>query len=771
MSTTISIESLSKVYRVHQGADGQGMQYHTLRDDLASLAAVPWRRMRRVFAHGCRQAAPQRDHDFWALRDVSFSVRNGEVVGIIGRNGAGKSTLLKILSRITRPTTGRVAIRGRVGSLLEVGTGFHPELTGRENIFMNGSILGMSRREIVHKFDEMVDFSGVERFLDTPVKRFSSGMAVRLAFAVAAFLETEVLFVDEVLSVGDAAFQRRCLNKMNEAARSGRTVLFVSHDMAAVQSFCSRCLLLESGRVVEDGSAGDVVAAYWHRIADVSQAPPAARTDRQGTGQARIVECELLDGSGQPVTGFPAGGSAQVRVTITHREAISLPRVVLMVSNSLGQKLFTVRSFAAGWQEPIFPPSSTMTCSIPALMLVPGTYFLSVLVRNQNEILDFLDPLRSFDLLPADVFGSGHCPDASTGVMLVESRWKAVTGTCAPKTQTAGCQPGSPGTATRPNLFVIGASKCGTTSLHEYLAMHPDVVMSTFKEPGYFVDEFHREPCVRPAADSGVDALDLYRNLFPGAEQKRYAGESTTNYAALPRFQGVAERICRFNPDARLIYVVRDPVERAISHYWYWAMTCEETLGDPLRAIQENPAYCDVSDYALQLREYLRFFPRDQIHIMTAEDLRDDTARSMAQLFEWLGLEIPTRHASERYSQQSNVTPDIFLQRRTHLPWRIRASPVFRQLRVLIPRSVRKASWGFISGPSLGTRRVVRSEVNLAATIAFLRERLFEKAREFEELCGMQFSQWRTVWESEAGGGEASPALHFGPSSVTVPST
>jgi lipopolysaccharide transport system ATP-binding protein len=440
MPAAIRVESVSKVYTVHHSGNDVHGGYRTLREDLATLAAAPWRRLRRLFGNNAQPARGESDEAFWALREVSFDVRAGEVIGIIGRNGAGKSTLLKILSRITPPTSGTVFIGGRVGSLLEVGTGFHSELTGRENIFMNGSILGMQRREIERKFDEIVEFSGVEKFLDTPVKRYSSGMAVRLAFAVAAFLETEVMFIDEVLSVGDAAFQRRCLSKMNEAASSGRTILFVSHDMAAIESFCSRCLLMEAGQVVEDGPAPDVVATYWRRIASISQDSPATRTDREGSGLARITNCELLDGSGRPVSAFPAGGEARIRLTLAQEETISLPRIVLTVGNATGHRLFTIRSFAAGWQEPISPPETIITCSIPALMLVPGTYFLTVLVRNQGDILDCLDPLCSFDVVPADVFGSGHCPDSSTGVMLVDSQWEVVTRLGAAASSKSLCQ-------------------------------------------------------------------------------------------------------------------------------------------------------------------------------------------------------------------------------------------------------------------------------------------------------------------------------------------
>lgn len=248
----ISIRGLGKRYRVNHAVERAS--YRTLRDSLARAATAPLRRLR-----GETNGA---SGEFWALKDVTFDVQPGEVVGIIGRNGAGKSTLLKILSRITSPTTGEVKINGRVGSLLEVGTGFHPELTGRENIYMNGSILGMSRREIARKFHEMVAFAEIERFLDTPVKRYSSGMYVRLAFAVAAHLDPELLVVDEVLAVGDAEFQKKCLGKMHTVAQAGRTVLFVSHNMAAVRALCSRAVLIVAGRVERQGDAADAVAAY-----------------------------------------------------------------------------------------------------------------------------------------------------------------------------------------------------------------------------------------------------------------------------------------------------------------------------------------------------------------------------------------------------------------------------------------------------------------------------------------------------------------------------
>ncbi len=250
--SVIRIENLSKSYRIQHGAARS--EYRTLRESLAAAATWPLRKLQGKVGGSVEE--------FWALKDVNLEIQQGEVVGFIGRNGAGKSTLLKILSRITAPTTGEIRLHGRVGSLLEVGTGFHPELTGRENVYLNGSILGMSRREIQSKFDEIVEFSGVEKFLDTPVKRYSSGMYVRLAFAVAAHLEPELLVVDEVLAVGDAEFQKKCLGKMGEVAKTGRTVLFVSHNMAAVSELCSRVMILQSGHVIADGPTTSIVSQY-----------------------------------------------------------------------------------------------------------------------------------------------------------------------------------------------------------------------------------------------------------------------------------------------------------------------------------------------------------------------------------------------------------------------------------------------------------------------------------------------------------------------------
>ncbi len=283
----IRVENLSKEYRI----GGPRERYSTLRDQVSRLASASFKAVRGRI-EGCEQ-----NPAFWALKDVSFDVRPGEVVGIIGRNGAGKSTLLKILSRITEPTEGEVHIDGRVGSLLEVGTGFHPELTGRENVYLNGAILGMRRTEIARKFDEIVAFAEVEKFIDTSVKHYSSGMYMRLAFAVAAHLEPEILIIDEVLAVGDVEFQKKCLGKMGDVAHGGRTVLFVSHNMAAIHSLCDRTCLLRQGRLVFDGPADQGVAAY---IGGDRENPPGRWSGTGGPGPLSFTEISARLEGNQP---------------------------------------------------------------------------------------------------------------------------------------------------------------------------------------------------------------------------------------------------------------------------------------------------------------------------------------------------------------------------------------------------------------------------------------------------------------------------------------
>lgn len=305
----ISVERLSKLYRLGLREETPD----TLAGNLLSWLKAPAKNFKQLRSLTHFSPDDNSDDVLWALRDVSFEVKRGEVVGIVGRNGAGKSTLLKILSRITEPTSGRVVVNGRVGSLLEVGTGFHPELTGRENVYMNGTILGMSKVEIDRKFDEIVDFSGIEKFLDTPIKRYSSGMKVRLAFAVAAHLEPEILIIDEVLAVGDAVFQKKCLGKMETVAREGRTILFVSHQMEAVLNLCSRCFLLDNGGLAKEGESEAVVLDYMKRMVKQGQADGSIkREDRKGAGNFKFKKTWLEDKHGNVVNVFKSGDPVKI---------------------------------------------------------------------------------------------------------------------------------------------------------------------------------------------------------------------------------------------------------------------------------------------------------------------------------------------------------------------------------------------------------------------------------------------------------------------------
>lgn len=309
MTLSVSVENLSKQYRL--GVIGNQTLYEDLNRWWAKVRGLPdpLEKIGEV-DHGNRA-----DGLLWALRDINFQLKQGEVLGVIGRNGAGKSTLLKILSKVTGPTTGQIKIKGRIASLLEVGTGFHPELTGRENIYLNGAILGMSRDEISRKFDEIIAFSEVEKFVDTPVKRYSSGMYVRLAFAVAAHLDPEIMVVDEVLAVGDAAFQRKCLGKLSENAGEGRTVLFVSHNMAAINRLCSRAILLERGRLIDDGSATEITAKYLSGAAEEDGTRSWAENEAPGTNQVRLLGMSLYTEDGVSKSVFEVTDEIFIRLT------------------------------------------------------------------------------------------------------------------------------------------------------------------------------------------------------------------------------------------------------------------------------------------------------------------------------------------------------------------------------------------------------------------------------------------------------------------------
>jgi lipopolysaccharide transport system ATP-binding protein len=364
MATAIAAAGLAKRYRIGEFRAA----YVTLRDSLG-------RSVRRVAAGRHRQPHPE----IWALDDVSFSVAEGEVLGVIGRNGAGKSTLLKILTRITTPTKGSAQIRGRVGSLLEVGTGFHPELTGRENVFLNGAVLGMKRREIARKFDDIVAFSGVETFIDTPVKRYSSGMYVRLAFSVAAHLEPEILLVDEVLAVGDAEFQRRCLGRMEDLGASGRTVLFVSHNMPAVARLCDRAILLRGGRIELDGPAPDVVAHYLHTElgSASSRAWPDAAT-APGNDLVRLRALRVVSEDGELLDSLDVRRPVGIEITfdvLRHGEPV-FPKIKLI--DSQGDVAFNALDTRERWIEPSPPGEYVATAWIPGNFLSEGPYTVDV---------------------------------------------------------------------------------------------------------------------------------------------------------------------------------------------------------------------------------------------------------------------------------------------------------------------------------------------------------------------------------------------------------
>lgn len=393
MKPIIEVQNLSKQYTI-----GEKTPYGSLREEIMQALASPFR---RKTPSALRFA--QSDTTIWALKDVSFTVNEGEVVGIIGRNGAGKSTLLKILSRITEPTNGKITMRGRIASLLEVGTGFHPELTGRENIFLNGSLLGMRNTEIREKFDEIVAFSEIEKFLDTPVKRYSSGMYVRLAFAVAAHLEPEILVIDEVLAVGDAQFQKKCLGKMGEVAKSGRTVLFVSHNMQAVRNLCSRCILLDRGVLVSNSTADETLNVYSRMLRDVKidiKTELHNERVRRGSGAIRFSSVEVLDGNGNRSLSMEMGDTMRFRLSYKVFKEMEGLAVYIGLHSGLTRELVTsvrhiiTRDKIAGGTE------GTVTVELPDIYIRPGEYPIYLQISDAEttqgnfEVLDdMINPL------------------------------------------------------------------------------------------------------------------------------------------------------------------------------------------------------------------------------------------------------------------------------------------------------------------------------------------------------------------------------------------
>ncbi|RMH18957.1 MAG: ABC transporter ATP-binding protein [Acidobacteria bacterium] len=418
----IEIDHLAKRYRI-----GLAEELH----DTFGGAVLSWlgsplsnlRRLRRL-----SRFDPGDDADvIWALRDVTFAVAAGEVVGIIGANGAGKSTLLKILSGITEPTAGRAVIHGRVASLLEVGTGFHPDLTGRDNVYLNGTILGMSKGEIDRKFDEIVDFAEVGTFIDTPIKRYSSGMHVRLAFSVAAHLEPEILLIDEVLAVGDAAFRKRCLGKMGEVAASGRTVLFVSHNLSAVERLCERSVVLDHGRIVFAGPTAAAIDHYLRHTLDDGAALGDPQR-RPGRGRVRFTRIWAESGGAETVH-LTSGGEASICLAyrISGAQPIRKVRVRLGWTNLLGDPLLTCINDLSGFPIPQLPgPEGTIRIHLPRLPLNAGTYRLNAWLKSEREIEDLVAEAGELTVAGGDFYGTGMSIPADCGPLLADHSFEVL---------------------------------------------------------------------------------------------------------------------------------------------------------------------------------------------------------------------------------------------------------------------------------------------------------------------------------------------------------
>ena len=419
--TVIKVENISKQYRL--GNVGLGTLSHDLNRWRYNVRGKedPYLKIGEE-----NNRAQKGDSEYvWALRDINFEVNQGEVLGIIGRNGAGKSTLLKILSRTTTPTTGQIKIKGRVASLLEVGTGFHPELTGRENIFLNGAILGMTKKEIKSKFDEIVDFAGVERYIDTPVKRYSSGMYVRLAFGVAAHLEPEILIVDEVLAVGDAEFQKKAIGKMKDVSgKDGRTVLFVSHNMASMQKLCKQGLLLENGRIKFNGPMNEVIHNYLSTRSSIQQMSVAERTDRKGNGKIRVCDYKIVDISNNnfPVNTLSTGKSfaLEIRFKVEKDFRIDDFSIDIGITDEFDRRLIVMSNTILGKKIVPVADDFWVQFHIKKLPLNSGIYNMVFFVKANKEITDWIDNVGEIIVEGGDFYNTGRVNQPHQGKFLVE---------------------------------------------------------------------------------------------------------------------------------------------------------------------------------------------------------------------------------------------------------------------------------------------------------------------------------------------------------------
>jgi lipopolysaccharide transport system ATP-binding protein len=414
MQPAIRVENISKSY--HIGATRDRAQYQTIRESIVESISRPFRRSKE---------ATHDDTEFWAIKGVSFDVQPGQVMGVVGRNGAGKSTLLKILSRITAPTSGQIQYRGRLGSLLEVGTGFHPELSGRENIYLNGSILGMARSQITKCFDEIVDFAEIGRFLDTPVKRYSSGMYVRLAFAVAAHLEPDILLIDEVLAVGDSNFQKKCLGKMGEVSKSGRTILFVSHNIAAMESLCNRCVFLDRGQLVMEGETREVLNFYQqHNVDHSSGVRDLSEVARSGGQRAVMTEVMLGNESSSPAISVRMGSQLSINVAFDSTGLPISPVLGVVIKTAFGSSVFGVNNrFIPGFEFTQGAERARITCTINRLPLMPGTYWIDLYFGDEHHDIDVIMDAISFEVEQSDVYGSGKLPPTGSGPIYMNASW------------------------------------------------------------------------------------------------------------------------------------------------------------------------------------------------------------------------------------------------------------------------------------------------------------------------------------------------------------
>ncbi len=410
MARSIQVDNLSKQYRL-------GKLHHEtmLQETVVNLLKHPFRRVR------------SKVETVWAVKDVSFTVDEGEVVGIIGRNGAGKSTLLKLLSKITYPTSGQIRVKGRVSSLLEVGTGFHEELTGRENVFLNGSILGMKKRDIVSRLDQIVDFAGIERFIDTPIKRYSTGMKLRLGFAVAAHLEPDVLFVDEVLAVGDADFQKKCLDAMDSMRSGGRTVLFVSHNMAAIDNLCPRAIWIDAGGIKRDGATKDVIREYLSSFARSVGAGHdlSSIESRGGNGAVRYTGIEFLDGEGNPTNLVRSGEPLRASLRYHAREEVHNPHFGFQIYSSTGTLVTTLSTWANRVEMLHLPEGDgRINLEIESLNLMPARYYISLWIMAVGDVrYDVIDHCVALDVETSDVYDTGRGLDPRYGVVFVPGEW------------------------------------------------------------------------------------------------------------------------------------------------------------------------------------------------------------------------------------------------------------------------------------------------------------------------------------------------------------